>query len=67
MAVALDAYGAVLLASPDGEHFRTVDRLAMTAAEARKRYDRSTAPTLSGHDLMHLFGEQIAKLRLGRM
>lgn len=58
--------GVVLLASPDGERFRTVDRLAMTASEADALFEESAAPTVSGNDLRHLYGDGIARLRLRR-
>lgn len=67
MAVASDDYGIVLLASPDGERYRTVDRLAMTAAEAGALYSDSSAPVLSSDELGHLYGDHIAKLKLGRI
>jgi hypothetical protein len=64
--VAKDDCGIVLLASPDGERFRTVDRLAMTAAEADALYDASKAPVLSAADVRDTYGDHIARLRLGR-
>lgn len=66
-AVAKDECGIVLLASPDGERFRMVERLARTATEAKALYDESSAPTLTADEVRHLYGEDIARLRLGRV
>jgi hypothetical protein len=65
VAVTSDDHGVVLLASPDGEHYRTVERLARSAAEASAPYEQSQAPILSADEVRHTYGSRIARLSLG--